>query len=150
MSDCTSSNSVSVEEFNPDPVNELEKKSQMSPSRPCLSYLNQTMRIYLSLGDFIHVFMCMSQLLTQAAVSQTMNTQLKIADTYSIQDDPGEMSWFAASFSMTAGTFILVSGRLGDMYGYKLLYIIGYLWFGVFSLLCGFAGLTKSNVFSQP
>ena len=42
--------------------------------------------------------MCMSQLLTQAAVSQTMNTQLKIADTYSIQDDPGEMSWFAASF----------------------------------------------------
>ena len=56
------------------------------------------MRIYLSSGDFIHVFMCMSQLLTQAAVSQTMNTQLKIADTYSIQDDPGEMSWFAASF----------------------------------------------------
>lgn len=148
MSDCTSSNSVSVEEFNPDPVNELEKKesnvtvttvSQLpEPNYENISVIREILFMF---------FMCMSQLLTQAAVSQTMNTQLKIADTYSIQDDPGEMSWFAASFSMTAGTFILVSGRLGDMYGYKLLYIIGYLWFGVFSLLCGFAGLTKSNVF---
>lgn len=92
-------------------------------------------------------FMCLSQLLTQAGVAQTMNTQFHIAETFGVQDNPGEMSWFASSYSMIVGTFILISGRLGDMYGYKLLYVIGYLWFGVFSLMCGFSGLTKSNVF---
>lgn len=92
-------------------------------------------------------FMCLSQLLTQAAVAQTMNTQFHIAKTFGVEDNPGEMSWFAASFSMIVGTFILISGRLGDIYGYKVLYVIGYLWFGVFSLLCGFAGLTKSTIF---
>ncbi|EGW32389.1 uncharacterized protein SPAPADRAFT_55850 [Spathaspora passalidarum NRRL Y-27907] len=93
------------------------------------------------------IFMCMSQLITQAAVAQTMNTSIQISETFNVGDQPGEISWFSAAFSMTVGTFILISGRIGDMYGYKKLFIIGYVWFGVFSLMCGFAGLTTSTVF---
>ncbi|CAK9436841.1 uncharacterized protein LODBEIA_P13630 [Lodderomyces beijingensis] len=92
-------------------------------------------------------FMCASQLLTQAASSQTMPTMLQIGESFGVNNKPGEVSWFSAAFSLTVGTFIMVSGRLGDMYGYKTLYIIGYIWFAVFSLLCGFAGMTKSVVF---
>ncbi|KAG7662001.1 uncharacterized protein J8A68_004501 [[Candida] subhashii] len=92
-------------------------------------------------------FMCTSQLLTQAAVAQTMNTSVEISETFNVSTKPGEISWFAAAFSMTVGTFILISGRLGDMFGYKRMYIIGYIWFGIASLLCGFAGLTKEPIF---
>jgi MFS family permease len=37
------------------------------------------------------------------------------------------------------GTFILPAGRLGDYYGHKKLFVIGWLLFGLFSLLAGFA-----------
>lgn len=92
-------------------------------------------------------FMALAQLFTQAGVSQTINPGSEIAETFNVQDKPGEISWFSASYSLTVGTFILVSGRLGDMYGYKLIYIIGFIWYGVFSLLCGFSGFTSSAVF---
>ncbi|KAG7662003.1 uncharacterized protein J8A68_004503 [[Candida] subhashii] len=92
-------------------------------------------------------FMCLSQILTQAAVAQTLNTSIHVSETFNVATKPGEISWFSAAFSMTVGTFILISGRLGDMYGYKKLYMIGYIWFGIMSLLCGFAGLTTSPVF---
>ncbi|KAK6455603.1 multidrug-resistance type transporter [Scheffersomyces xylosifermentans] len=90
--------------------------------------------------------MCLSQLLTQASVAQTMNTSSLIGKTFNIDDKPGEISWFSASFSLTVGTFILISGRLGDMHGYKLMYIIGYIWFGAFSLATGFVGFSSSNI----
>lgn len=92
-------------------------------------------------------FICMSQLLTQAANAQTMVNSVVLGKAFNVADNAGQISWFSAAISLTVGTFILVSGRLGDLYGYKKLYIIGYLWFGVFSLLCGFTGFTTSHVF---
>jgi MFS family permease len=44
-----------------------------------------------------------------------------------------------AGYGLTSGTFILVAGRLGDMYGYKRLFLIGNLWFALFSLMAGLA-----------
>jgi MFS family permease len=35
------------------------------------------------------------------------------------------------------GSFILVSGRLGDVFGHKRLLILGYLWYGVWSMVVG-------------
>lgn len=113
--------------------------------------------IYLSIPNFEQItllreaififFMCMSQLLTQAANAQTMVNSVVLGKAFNVADNAGQVSWFSAAISLTVGTFILVSGRLGDLYGYKKLYIVGYLWFGVFSLLCGFTGFTTSNVF---
>ncbi|KAM0260267.1 hypothetical protein ACHAQJ_002831 [Trichoderma viride] len=51
---------------------------------------------------------------------------------------PGQLSWFAAAYSLTSGTFILVAGRLGDLYGHRRLFIIGFSWYGLWSLLAGF------------
>jgi MFS family permease len=44
-----------------------------------------------------------------------------------------------AGYGLTVGTFILLAGRLGDIYGYKRLFLIGNLWFAFSSLLAGFA-----------
>ncbi|KAF3060814.1 Drug resistance protein [Trichoderma lentiforme] len=59
----------------------------------------------------------------------------------------GERSWFAASYSLTVGTFILVAGRLGDLYGHKWMYVVGFAWYGLWSLLAGFGVYPKTPAF---
>lgn len=39
----------------------------------------------------------------------------------------------------TVGAFVLITGRLGDLYGFKNLFIIGWLWLAIWSLAAGFA-----------
>ncbi|KAI1426965.1 major facilitator superfamily transporter [Xylaria sp. FL1777] len=50
-----------------------------------------------------------------------------------------QLVWLMAGYGLTIGTFILLAGRLGDIYGYKRLFLIGNLWFALSSLLAGFA-----------
>ncbi|KAI0408591.1 major facilitator superfamily transporter [Xylaria palmicola] len=52
---------------------------------------------------------------------------------------PAQLVWLMAGYGLTVGTFILLAGRLGDIYGYKRLFIIGNVWFALSSLLAGFA-----------
>ncbi|KAJ5464470.1 MFS general substrate transporter [Penicillium daleae] len=76
---------------------------------------------------------CIAQFMTQAGLA--------------IAIVPGQIigrSFNSTSPVSTVGTFILVAGRLGDMYGHRLLFIVGFLWVGLWSLLAGF------NVWSSP
>lgn len=82
--------------------------------------------------------LCLSQLFTQAGLGQS------IAPLHIIGPDigarsPGELSWQPAAYSLTVGTFILIAGRFGDVYGHKRLVVIGWLWFSLWSLICGFS-----------
>lgn len=125
-----------------DEVNEDEKVSVEdypvpSPSPDEISLVRET----LFIG-----WMCFSQMLTQAGIAMTINGGTATGKQFGIEDNPGELSWLTAGFSLTVGTLILISGRLGDMYGYKLLYGIGYGWFCIFSLACGFTGFGKSQI----
>ncbi|KUL83428.1 hypothetical protein ZTR_10967 [Talaromyces verruculosus] len=53
-------------------------------------------------------------------------------------------SWIAASYALTQGTFVLPSGRLGDVYGYRLLVLVGGAWLSICTLACGFC----TNIFA--
>ncbi|RYP03209.1 hypothetical protein DL764_005313 [Monosporascus ibericus] len=50
-----------------------------------------------------------------------------IGDSFGITN-PGELSWLIAGYSLTVGTFIVFSGRLGDVFGYKTMYLLGMAW----------------------
>ncbi|KAL1863082.1 hypothetical protein VTK73DRAFT_6462 [Phialemonium thermophilum] len=52
-------------------------------------------------------------------------------------DNPGQLSWLVAGYSLTVGTFILFSGRLGDVFGYKRMLLIGFAWFALWSVVAG-------------
>ena len=52
-----------------------------------------------------------------------------------------------AAYSLTVGTFILIAGRLGDIHGHKLLLILGYLWYGLWSLVVGLTVYSHSQIF---
>ncbi|KAI1143929.1 MFS general substrate transporter [Hypoxylon sp. FL0543] len=53
----------------------------------------------------------------------------------------GQLVWLIAGYGLT-GTFILLAGRLGDLYGHKLIFLIGNLWFALFSLVAGLSVYT--------
>ena len=80
---------------------------------------------------------CTGQILCQAGLSQSL------AILHIINRDfhatTAELTWTISAYSLTFGTFILLAGRLGDIYGHKRLYIIGLLCYGLWALLAGFS-----------
>jgi len=76
--------------------------------------------------------------MTQAGLGQVIAPLDIIAGSLNVQK-PGEESWFVASYSLTFGTFILISGRLGDIIGHKRMLAFGYAWFGVWAAFAGFS-----------
>ncbi|KAL9107960.1 MAG: hypothetical protein Q9227_007175 [Pyrenula ochraceoflavens] len=50
-----------------------------------------------------------------------------------------QMSWFLAAYSLTGGAVVLVTGRLGDHFGHKNVFLFGWLWMALWSLVSGFA-----------
>ncbi|KAG0675875.1 hypothetical protein C6P42_001482 [Pichia californica] len=88
-----------------------------------------------------------TQLLTQSFLSQSIVPYHYIARTFNIENNPGEVSWMSAAFSLTVGTFILISGRFGDLLGYKKVYIFSYINAFVWCLLCGISSYSGSIEF---
>lgn len=87
-----------------------------------------------------------AQLLTQAALAQSIAPVHVIGASFGTSD-PGKLSWLPAGFSSTVGTFILPAGRWGDLYGHKNLFVIGYAWFALWSLIAGFSIYSNSLPF---
>lgn len=81
---------------------------------------------------------CMAQFMTQAGLALSIPPVYLIGSSFGTSI-AGELSWFTAAYSLTVGTFILFSGRLGDVYGHRLMFIAGFAWFGLWSLLAGFS-----------
>src|ERR1700759_418533 len=49
------------------------------------------------------------------------------------------LQWVVDAYALTLASLLLTAGSLADMYGRKLLYVIGLVVFTVASLLCGLA-----------
>ncbi|MCJ1370004.1 hypothetical protein MMC20_001216 [Loxospora ochrophaea] len=89
---------------------------------------------------------CSAQLLVQAGLGQAIAPLHIIGDSFGATN-PGQLSWYAAGYSLTVGTFILVAGRLGDIFGHKILFITGYCWFALWSLIAGFSAFSHNQIF---
>lgn len=49
------------------------------------------------------------------------------------------LQWIVTAYGLTLAGFLMFSGRAGDMYGHKKLFIIGVILFSISSLTCGIA-----------
>ncbi|PRP80639.1 hypothetical protein PROFUN_10694 [Planoprotostelium fungivorum] len=89
-----------------------------------------------------------AQLLTQAGLGMFIIPLQIIGEEVHVTDI-GQLSWFAAAYSLTSGIFILITGRLeeGDVFGHRKLLVIGYLWFCLTSIAVGMAGFVKGAVY---
>jgi MFS family permease len=70
-----------------------------------------------------------------------------IAEDLDVPGNPGQQAWFAAAYSLTVGTFILISGRIGDIMGHKRIFIFGFFFLGTWSAFAGFSAYTHRPVF---
>lgn len=97
--------------------------------------------------EFLFVsVICLAQFLTQVGLGQTLSILHIIGDSFGVTN-PGELAWLIAGYSLTVGTFILMSGRLGDLFGYKRMLLIGYAWFAVWSMVAGLAVYSNKVLF---
>ena len=87
-----------------------------------------------------------SQLLTQACLAQSITPLYIIGPSLGVFN-PSYLSWMPAAYSLTVGTFILPSGRIGDVFGHRRVFIIGYVWLALSSLLTGFSIYSGSILF---
>ena len=89
----------------------------------------------------------MAQFMSLAGLAQSVAPLFIIGDSFSVSD-PGSLSWYAAAYSLTVGTFILPAGRLGDMFGHKKIFLIGWMWYCIWSLVAGISTWSGSVLFS--
>jgi MFS family permease len=87
-----------------------------------------------------------AQLFTQAALAQSIAPLHVIGQSFGTTN-PGQLSWLPAAYSLTVGTFILPAGRWGDLYGHKKIFMLGYFWFALWSLIAGFSVYSNSLIF---
>ncbi|KAJ0109404.1 efflux pump antibiotic resistance protein [Diaporthe amygdali] len=59
---------------------------------------------------------------------------------------PGEANWMPAAYSLTQGAFVLMSGRLGAVYGHKQTLVVGGAIIAVFSFINAFTPTYNSFV----
>ena len=57
----------------------------------------------------------------------------------SLKFSESSLAWVVNAYLLTSGGFLLLGGRLGDLYGHRRLFLIGIVLFTFASLLCGFA-----------
>jgi EmrB/QacA subfamily drug resistance transporter len=53
------------------------------------------------------------------------------------------LQWILDGYLLSLASLILIAGSLGDRYGRRKVYMIGVVWFGAASLLCGLAPTTE-------
>ncbi|THY73214.1 hypothetical protein D6C86_06150 [Aureobasidium pullulans] len=92
------------------------------------------------------ITVCMAQFLTLGGLGQSVAPLFIIGKDLGVAPtDLGTMSWYTAAFSLTVGAFILPAGRLGDMYGHKRVFIIGWIWYALTSIIVGFSYAPRTN-----
>ncbi|KAI1863485.1 uncharacterized protein JN550_009596 [Neoarthrinium moseri] len=79
-----------------------------------------------------------AQALMLAGVSQALIPAKIIGDSFGLSK-PADLAWFSAAYALTSGTFVLPAGRLGDLFGHRKIFILGFFWFAIWSLITGFA-----------
>jgi MFS family permease len=80
----------------------------------------------------------LAQFTTQVGLGQTLAILPIIGRSLNLTNE-ASLPWLVAGYSLTVGSFILISGRFGDIFGWKRMFIGGFAWFAVWSAVSGLA-----------
>ena len=132
-----SSNNLELEKYDVDKDNSADNGDEVS-SASNISFAQEVLLVAV---------VSMAQFSTQAGVGGTIAILHIIGDDLSITGS-GELSWLMAAYSLTVGSFILPAGRLGDVFGYKKMLLIGFLWFSLWTLVAGLSVYSNHVLFN--
>lgn len=128
-----------------EPMNEISHQAELpegepvseAPPKPPLGAWHEVVFV---------IIICSSNIFTQASLGMTIPPLTVIGSGLGVSN-PGGLSWFVAAYSLTVGTFILIAGRLGDMFGHKRLFVAGFYWYGLWSVIAGLSNYSQSEIF---
>ncbi|KZO89918.1 efflux transporter [Calocera viscosa TUFC12733] len=60
--------------------------------------------------------------------------------------NPASLQWLVTAYALTSGCFLLLFGRLADIFGRKVVFVAGCTWFIAFTLGCGFSKTALSLI----
>ncbi|KAH9883710.1 MFS general substrate transporter [Xylariomycetidae sp. FL2044] len=121
---------------------DLEKANAVETYERAHVFLTKPMSVAHELAFFVVV--ATANFTPHSGFHQTLSILHIIGDSLNITT-PGPLVWLVAGYGLTVGTFILPAGRLGDLFGYKKLFILGNIWFAIASLLAGLAILVPTS-----
>lgn len=78
---------------------------------------------------------CLSQIIVQAGSMETMSILNVLKEYYNTSTT--HSAWYISSFALSLGTLILISGRIGDVYGAREVVVGGYIWTIIWSAIAG-------------
>lgn len=86
--------------------------------------------------EYVFIFCATLSQLFNLSITNTPLVQLNvITEHYGANES--QKTWYQAAFSMSLGALILVSGRIGDVYGLKRMVMGGYAWATLWTVLLG-------------
>jgi MFS family permease len=109
------------------------------------------------------IVMCSAQGTVLGSLAQGILPGRLISKTFGASGD--DIVWFPAAYGLTTGTlsisyashlhhlltiegtFMLIAGRLGDIWSHKKLFLFGWLWSGLWALLAGISIYSRSVIF---
>lgn len=86
--------------------------------------------------EYVFIFCATLSQLFNLSITNTPLVQLNIV-TEHYGASEAQKTWYQAAFSMSLGALILVSGRIGDVYGLKRMVMGGYAWATLWTVLLG-------------
>ena len=93
-----------------------------------------------------NIMVAMLQLIPQATLTTVFPVSKDIGESFSISNI-SVLPWVVAAYALSFGTFILVGGRLGDIFGHKTMVVIGYGWLSFWSIVAGLSHYAGYEVF---
>lgn len=92
-----------------------------------------------TLQEFLFILIVgLSQLFSVGGLGNTAYSIVQIGQSLGATSN-GELSWFLAAYSLCGGVFVLIGGRLGDHLGHKYVFLFGWIWMAIWSLISGFS-----------
>lgn len=93
-----------------------------------------------------NVMVAFLQLIPQSTLTTVFPVSRDIAKSFSITN-PSVLPWLVAAYAACFGTFILIGGRLGDIFGHKTMVLIGYAFLGFWSVVAGLSHYAGYELF---
>ncbi|EIM80449.1 MFS general substrate transporter [Stereum hirsutum FP-91666 SS1] len=84
------------------------------------------------------VLVCTSAMIVNIANSAAVAILLP-AISSELDVEPANLQWVQSAYSLSSGCFLLLFGRLADLYGRKRVFLLGFTVIGAFALGVGFA-----------
>ncbi|KAI0593572.1 major facilitator superfamily-domain-containing protein [Biscogniauxia sp. FL1348] len=89
---------------------------------------------------------CAAELCVYAGIGQVLPVLRIMGATFRVTN-VSHLAWAVAGYTMVASASILVAGRLGEVFGYKCVFLSGLLWSAVWSAVAGASFYSSTALF---